>query len=347
MMEVGLLHRRRWVVLLLAVGFALQARTSVAQDSDKDGLTDALEQRLLEQFAPRFEVGKAECAGLPAAFESGVMAPKPTEANGTIYGQAFLAKGGSAEHPTVELHFYQLWTRDCGAHGHALDTEHVATLVRASGNDLETAHWTALYWYAGAHENTVCDVSQIARAKTLHAEDRGAKVWLSPGKHAAFLNETLCLRGCGNDRCEQMQPMTIARIVNVGELAHPMNGSIWVHSTAWPLAEKMRASNFQEEPLARLQSLPDNEIAWFNPGRHPMQGVIAISSSTQQAIAGSGSNTSAALATAGTNTSSAIAVAEDNTGGALGTSYRKTMGALGKAVHGVGKALGVKDKPKD
>lgn len=236
----------------------------------------------------------------------------------------------------VELHYYQLWSKDCGAHGHPLDTEHVAVLVRASSHDLKAARWKALYWYAAAHENTVCDVSQIARAQTLHAEEHGATVWLSPGKHAAFLNETLCQRGCGNDRCLEMKPMTTTRVVNLGELEHPMNGSVWIASKAWPLAEKMRVSNFQAEPLERLEALPENEIAWYNPGRHPMQGVIAISSSTEQAIAGSGANTSAA-----------IAVARDDTGGALGTSYRKTRGALGKAVHGVGKALGVKEKPKD
>lgn len=320
----------------MVLALAVQTRAAAAQDSDHDGLTDALEQRLLEQFAPRFEIGKQECAGLPAMFRPGVLTPTVERADGTVYGQAFPASSSTAETPVVELHFYQLWQKDCGAHGHPLDAEHVAVLVQASSADPETAKWKALYWYAGAHENTVCDVSQITRAKTLHAEDHGARVWLSPGKHAAFLNETLCLRGCGNDRCLEMQPMVTTRIVNMGEPRHPMNGSVWMDSTAWPLAEKMRTSNFQAEPLARLQTLPDNEIAWVNPGRHPMQGVIAISSSTGEAIAGGGANASAA-----------IAVARDDTGGALGTSYRKTRNALGRAARSVGKALGAKDEPKD
>ena len=44
--------------------------------------------------------------------------------------------------------------------------------LRASDADVK---WKAVYWYAAAHENTVCDVSQIARAKTLHAEEHGRK----------------------------------------------------------------------------------------------------------------------------------------------------------------------------
>src|ERR1039458_10862833 len=45
---------------------AKSAATSI--DSDADGLSDALEQRLLEQFAPRFMVGRNDCSGLPAEF---------------------------------------------------------------------------------------------------------------------------------------------------------------------------------------------------------------------------------------------------------------------------------------
>ena len=176
-------------------------------DSDGDGLSDGLEQQLLDQFAPKFMVGEHDCSVSPAEFKPDVQTPEVEADNGTIYGQVFPVKDAIDHGMAAEIHYYHLWRKDCGGHGHPLDTEHVAVLVRTSEADSATVTWKALYWYAAAHENTVCDVSQIARAATLHAEDHGATVWISPGKHASFLNETLCRRGCGADRCENMVPL--------------------------------------------------------------------------------------------------------------------------------------------
>ena len=158
----------------------------------------------------------------------------------------------------------------------------------ASNPDLTSATWKALYWYAAAHENTVCDVSQIAHASTLHAENSGPIVWISPGKHASYLNQALCEKGCGADRCENMTALAPAKLINLGEATHPMNGSVFIApSPAWPLAAKMTATNFPPSVLARLSGLPDSEIVWFNAGKHPKQGIIAISSTTgRDALAG-------------------------------------------------------------
>jgi hypothetical protein len=235
----------------------------------------------------------------------------------------------------VEIHFYHLWRQDCGAHGHPLDAEHVSVLVQASASDLTAAKWKALYWFAAAHENTVCDVSQIARASTLKAEEHGATVWISAGKHASFLNETLCRRGCGNDLCADTKPVAMDKVINLGELAQPMNGALWVNSSRWPLAAKMGATDFPPAPIARLNELPSTDIAWFNPGRHPSQQVIAISSSTADALGNSGGDTV-----------SAISVAGDSTGNALQKSYHKTIHALGTSASHIGKLLHSTPKPE-
>ena len=42
-----------------------------AVDSDGDGLSDALEQALLEQFRPQFMIGRGDCAKVPAEFLAG------------------------------------------------------------------------------------------------------------------------------------------------------------------------------------------------------------------------------------------------------------------------------------
>jgi len=316
-------------VLLLLHSVAIAAQNAPSLDSDGDGFSDSLEQLLLAQFSPQFYIGQQECAGLPAAFQPGLHQPTPQAEDGTIYGQVFPVKVAGAAGPMAEIHFYDLWDRDCGAHGHPLDTEHVAVLAEASSSDLTTAKWKAVYWYAAAHENTVCDVSQVARAKDLSAEQEGAKVWLSPGKHAAYLAKSLCNHGCGADQCEAMKPMTTNRIINLGEPGHPMNGSDFTASREWPLEQKMDHTDFPSEPIARLEALPAGDISWFNPGRHPAQGVIAVSYTTGEAIAGSGQNTDAALA-----------LASDKTGNALQRSYRGTKHALGSAARAVDKALG-------
>lgn len=161
-----------------AVSMAEQPRSEsrLRVDSDHDGLTDTLEQALLEQFRPRFMIAEHDCSAKPAEFRTGVAAPEVQSDNGTIYGQVFPAKSTGGVTVGAEIHYYHLWRKDCGDHGHLLDTEHVATIVGASDTNLPSASWKPLYWYAAAHENTICDVSQIARASTLNAEDHGARV---------------------------------------------------------------------------------------------------------------------------------------------------------------------------
>jgi hypothetical protein len=343
----------RFLLLLAAIFLSVVTVRSPAQehrvvapvDSDQDGMSDALEQSLLAQFRPTFMVGQHDCSGIPAKFRPDVHVPEAETENGTIYGQVFPSKTSVGALPTAEIHYYHLWTRDCGAHGHALDTEHVSVLVRASDSQLAPATWKALYWYSAAHENTVCDVSQIARASTLHAENHGAQVWISPGKHASYLNQTLCQGGCGADKCANMVALAPGKLINLGEVGQPMNGSLFISSTAWPLAGKMKNTNFPAGPVARLNQLPESDIAWFNAGSHPAQGVIAVSSSTEQAIASGGQNTTSAISVAGDSTNAAVSTAGDSTGNALQKSYRNTKHALGTSARHVGEALHVTPKP--
>lgn len=346
-----------WTLVLLAGSCPLwsqqvKATPQFRTDSDHDGLSDSLEQRLLEQFRPTFMMAEHDCSIRPAEFEPDVSVPEVEADNGTIYGQVFPAKSADGRSMRAEIHYYHLWRKDCGAHGHALDTEHVAVLVQASDAHPAAGKWKALYWYAAAHENTVCDVSQIARASTLHAEDHGATVWISPGKHASYLNQTLCQRGCGADRCEAMVALAPAAIINLGEPGFPMNDSLFISSPLWPLQAKMSTSNFPPAAIARLRSLPDTDIGWFHPGRHPAQGIIARSSATEQVIADGGRDTTSAISMAGGSTGEVLTTSGDATDGALGTaggstgsalgkSYRHTVHALGTSVRDVGKALHV------
>jgi hypothetical protein len=135
-----------------------------------------------------------------------------------------------------------------------------------------------------------------------------------------------------------MTPLAPAKLVNLGEPGHPMNGSLFIASAAWPLAAKMAETNFPSPVLARLGKLPDSQIAWFNEGRHPSQGVIAISSETEShAVAG--------VSLAAKAADSSVSVANGSTGNALQKSYRHTVHALGTSARHVGEFLAPKSRP--
>jgi hypothetical protein len=328
-----------WCMATLLV--AQMTKPVLSQDSDGDGLSDRLEEDLLKQFQPNWMIGKDDCSVKPAQFVSGMTTPTVVADDGTIYGQASLYPGHKDE---VELHFYHLWRQDCGEMGHSLDAEHVAVLLRKTPDSDGKLKWRAAYWYAAAHEDTVCDASQITRSTTVHAEDKGATVWVSPGKHASFLNEDLCAYGCGGDRCGDMERMKNRDVVNLGELSRPVAGATWVASRRWPLADKMRRSDFPEARLTRLERLPESDVGWANPSKRPAQAVIYGGNSAVSSIATGGRSTDTALVLANDSTGRALSKAQRNTGNALTRSYKNVVKALDGAAENTGKALGARDE---
>lgn len=307
--------------------------SGASQDSDHDGLNDALENALLAQFAPQFLVSPNDCAGRPAQFVPFLASPVVKADDSTIYGQAF----PRVDFPNqVELHYYHLWPSDCGEMSHKLDAEHVSVLLQRSHG----AQWKALYWYAAAHEDTLCDSSQIARASTVDGEMHGPQVWISRGKHASFLSATICTHGCGGDDCSASEPLAVKSIVNLGELSAPMNGATWVDSPQWPLAAKMSRSDFTASRVARIDSLPATSIAWANPGKRPIEAAIL---GGNDAIGGTATGlraTGSALDTADIHTGSALNTASASTGNSLAKTFHSVTKALGATARNVGKALG-------
>src|ERR1700742_3254288 len=135
-------------VFLLSGSILCQDTPKTPPDSDFDGISDSVENELLTRFAPQFMVSPDDCSKAPALFVPSRSKPVVEDDNGTIYGQAF-PRGNQ-----VELHYYHLWRRDCGEMGHDLDAEHVSALLQYDRN---LGQWRALYWYAAAHEDTICD----------------------------------------------------------------------------------------------------------------------------------------------------------------------------------------------
>ncbi len=346
----------RVMLAFLLCGVSMAAMSQQATDTDADGLSDAFEAALLHKFQPQFGISKEDCAGEPAQFAPGTARPTVLAEDGTLYGQAFPRKATADGQHQIELHFYHLWRTDCGRIGHPLDAEHVSVLLRGSGSD--ASQWTAVYWYAAAHEDTVCDASQITRASTLEAETHGPTVWISKGKHGSFLDEELCQRGCGGDRCLDTKPLISAGVVNLGEYAAAMNGAVWSHSSEWPLAAKMRRSDFPAGRTSLVQREPGTTIVWANPEKRPAQaailggnaaieGAIVGGGSTADALAVSENDTNTALVLAGARSGNALANTTQKTGNALTKSYRGVRHALKTAAKRTGGALGVDGGEKD
>jgi hypothetical protein len=280
-------------VLVIALALCAAAMPAAAQDLDHDGLPDALEQALLERFTPTLLLDSNECNDAPASFKPGLRDPFVLAKDATLYGQAFPVRSVDGRRQ-VELHFYHLWERDCGRPGHALDAEHVSALVSATRLDAPPAAWTADAWYAAAHENTMCDASSGAQARTLGAENSGPNVFVSRGKHASYFKSGQCKWGCGGDTCDGARVLVPARIVNLGERDAPLNGAVWAQSRRWPLADKLQSdfdqsvrASLDQSGTARIVSLMLHLRAPQSPllaGDTALDGLATAAASTGHAL---------------------------------------------------------------
>jgi hypothetical protein len=257
---------------LIAICLAV-AIPATAQDLDRDGVSDLLEQGLLDRFTPTLLLANGECDGAPASFVSFRSDPLVRAKDSTVYGQAF-ALPSSEGRARIELHYFHLWSRDCGRLGHDLDAEHVSAIVSASRLNAPPSSWIAEVWYAAAHEGSACDASSGAQARLIKAEANGPRIFISKGKHASYFDRGQCKWGCG-DECSEGRTVIPARVINIGERDAPLNGALWVDSRRWPLAEKL-SSDFDAALRARLDADGgDHVIPLMEHLRGPQAPVLA------------------------------------------------------------------------
>ena len=304
------------VLLMCVLGCTLNlaAQSTDGTDSDHDGLSDQLEQSLLATFRPTFMISASDCASKPARFANDRVVPQVAAKDGTLYGQV-----SPRSRNIVELHYYTLWDRDCGRISHPLDAEHAAVLVSLAGPEPR-----ALYWYAGAHEKTVCDISSGARARTVDAEFHGARLWSSSGKHALYLREAMCAAGCGADSCSNSVELSSDDpVVNIGEPGALNPHLPWVLSAAWPLRDKMK-SDFPPEVMARLDTSGE-QVATLR-GSSTIRGAIQGSDNALGGADIGAEHTEAALYTANTHTSHSLQRAAEATQHSLQRAWKAVSG---------------------
>jgi len=314
---------------LLLFPIAFSSPTTLSQgDIDSDGIHDRLEQLLLEKFAPKFMLSEEECDALPSEFLPQKQEPQLMVKNGTVYGQVFPIVRPDKPGIFVEIHYYHLWNRDCGFNGHVLDAEHVSVLLSADVPSDSTHNWKAEYWYAAAHEDTVCDSSHGTCGSFIDAEQHGPTVWISKGKHASYLDREICQGGCGGDDCSQMYPMKISKIINLGEPGAPMNGVSWVEWQGWALADKMQ-TDFPEKVLAKLKAADPPSIVSVNNAQAPVKTAIHIGGSTAGALIVTNSKTGIAISSAGGAVGTSLDKSRTDVGNALVRTFRAVWKGLG------------------
>lgn len=301
-------------------------------DIDNDGLDDRFEQQVLERFVPTWMLSAKECDSLPAEFHPDNQALQLQAQNGTIHGQVFPIDLPGRSGVFIEAHYYHLWNKDCGLNGHTWDVEHVSALLSAEKLEDPASEWESEYWYAAAHEDTVCDSSHAAKSSTLNAEQSGPTVWISAGKHASFLDKSLCSGGCGGDDCSEMHPMKIPKLVNLGEPGAPMNGAAWVQWPGWPLEAKME-TDFPEKVLAKLCAAESSEVVPVNDARSPVKTTIHVGASSAGAMIGTNHKTSLVLSCANGAVGTSLDISKDGTCNFL----TRAAGGVWRIVGGGGK----------
>ena len=334
--RIGFWHLASLATCVLLSTVAV-AQNAVETDTDHDGLSDRQEQALLEQFRPEFMISESDCAVRPSSFEPGQVVPTPMAADGTIYGQVFPVVFPGASSGVVpgvvpaqgsaylEIHYYTLWDRDCGRRPHPLDVEHVSAIVTNSKGSSPRA----LYWYAGAHENTACDISSGARAGAIAAEQHGPVVWSSGGKHALYLRKNMCHHGCGADSCDDdVELAQNGPVINIGEMGAPANGAVWIASPRWFAADKMD-SDFSAETIATLRATTGDTIVTLRGNsslRGTIQGSETVLDSTEKGTEIGARHTGTALDTADNHTSKSLDKAVNATGRSLKRAWRFVFG---------------------
>jgi hypothetical protein len=305
---------------LFALSIVLGSLGGVA-DLDRDGVSDTLEQALIEQFRPHFLMDAGECAQVPAEFEAFSVKPRVQEHNAAIYARVSPSAALGPDVKALELHYYHLWEKDCGlVASHPLDVERVVALLVPSENG-----WKARYWFAAAHEGTVCDTSNAAHAATLGAHSSGPLVWISAGKHASYLHPKLCgQRGCGGDHCREMVDLPPGPLINLGEAQEPLNGAVWTKSKEWPFESKL-GYVFDNDVIAQIEASDDLVLARVNGELRPTQFSISIAGEALEA-----------LDTASRQGGVGIDEAGKQTGNALAKSWHAIVRALSYAARAVG-----------
>lgn len=221
-------------------------------DNDIDGLSDELEQVLLNAYIPKFvQYADDDCPG-PATGTS-----NPTDSNlvvchifpmyqqyvngsdesvlyaspTAIVNENCLRTRISWYENTVMIYAALLYGRDCGLTGHTADVEGVAVSVRYTGtddgigwrSDTDLNHWEGYKIQTTSHAGTICEGIETFPFRSNSNPNGKDTIYPSPDKHGNYLTEQQCSSSFICDpACDDPFTLKRVKLVNVGEVNSPM-----------------------------------------------------------------------------------------------------------------------------
>lgn len=220
-------------------------------DNDIDGLSDELEQVLLDAYIPKFvQYTDDDCPG-PATgtsnltdsnlvvchifplfqqYVNGSNAPVLYTAPTAIVNENCLHTGISWYENTVMIYAALLYGRDCGLNGHTADVEGVAVSVKYTGtndgiawrSDTDLNHWEGYKIQTTSHAGTICEGIETFPFRSISNPNGKDTIYPSPDKHGNYLTEQQCSSSFICDpACDDPFTLKNIKIVNVGELNNP------------------------------------------------------------------------------------------------------------------------------
>lgn len=232
-------------------------------DYDLDGLSDELEQVLLDTYIPKFVVYEDDDCPGPATgtsnptdsnlvvchifpmyqqYVNGSDEPVLYTAPAAIVNENCLRTGITWYENTVMIYAALLYGRDCGLTGHTADVEGVAVSVRYTGtddgiawrSDTDLNHWVGGMIQTTSHAGTFCEGIETFPFRSSSNPNGKDTIYPSPDKHGNYLTEDQCSSSFICDpACDDPFTLKKIKIVNVGELNNPFVSDLGLYYSGY------------------------------------------------------------------------------------------------------------------
>ena len=220
-------------------------------DNDLDGISDELEQVLLNAYVPKFvQFADDDCPGPSTGTsdpaDSNVVVchifpmfqqyvnssdePVLYAAPASLVNENCLHTGLSWFENNILIYGALLYGRDCGLNGHTADVEGFAVSIKYTGtndgiawrNDTDLNHWEGNKIQTTSHAGTLCEGIETFTFRSSSNPNGKDTIYPSPDKHGNYLTRAQCSSSFICDpACDDPFTLKKIKVVNIGEENNP------------------------------------------------------------------------------------------------------------------------------
>ncbi len=242
-------------------------------DNDQDGLSDTLENILLQHFVPTFiQYNDDDCSGLSTGtsgmtdtnlvvcrifplfqqYISGSNVSSIQAIPSPLVNEKCLYAGLTWYDNRVVIYGTVLYGRDCGLNGHIADVESFSILLKYtySSDDLmwryDTTlnHWQGITIQTIAHAGTLCQSVETYPYRSNEFPNGKDTIFVSPDKHGNYLTIPICNDSFCNPDCNDTSSVKNIRIINAGEVTAPLITDLGIYYTGYSGESPWSDTNF-------------------------------------------------------------------------------------------------------